>query len=92
VIRRKFQTENQKSMGDLCTSFLSGASCPVHVNRYTCLRVWKETAMIVHKISGVTVNILLSGMCASLCYITAFSEHQCKDAKKIIQCPFLAVN
>jgi len=91
VIRRKFHTKNKKYGGDLCTSLLSGAFCPVHVNRYTCLRVWNETAMIVRGILGVTVNILLPRMCASLCYITAFSEHQCKDEKIIIRCNFLAV-
>jgi hypothetical protein len=61
VIRRKFHTENQKSGGDLYTSLLSGAFCPVHVHKYTCLRVWKENAMIVRKILGVTVDILLPG-------------------------------
>jgi hypothetical protein len=77
VIRRKFHTENQKYWDDLCTSLLSGAFYPVRVNRYTCLLVWKETAMIVRKILGGTVNILLPGMCAPLCYITAFCCPRC---------------
>ena len=92
MILRKFHTENQKYGGDLCTSLLSGAFCPVHVKRYTCLRVWKETAMTVRKILGVAVNILLPGLCASLCYITVFSERQCKDKKIIIRCNFLALS
>jgi hypothetical protein len=81
VIWSKLHTENQKFGGDLCTSRLSGTFCTVHVNRHTSLRVWKETVTIVRKILRATVNILLPGMCAFLRYITAFSEHQCKDEK-----------